>query len=168
MRDEERSRLATALEELCHAVGADGGGALYIDDGEGVLQLAASAGHGIGRAPGILDKLRGGGASPEKDGRSLILTVPGPRAGFVVMARKDRNDFTQQDRTLAGLYMRRLADNGATVLGNMSGGTWTRQLEAIQRIAARLTRLASIEDVGATICSETRQVVEYTEAQVLV
>jgi diguanylate cyclase (GGDEF)-like protein len=169
MRDDERSRLTVALEELCHAVGSDAGGALYVDDGEGVLQLVASAGHGNSRAPGLLDKLRGnGGGEAAKDGRSLILSVPGPRAGFVVLARKGRNDFTQQDRTLAGLYLRRLADNGATVLGNMNGGAWTRQLEAIQRIAARLTRLASIEDVGATICSETREVVEYTEAQVLV
>ena len=50
------------------------------------------------------------------------------------------------------------ADRGqGAVAGSPLGALgWTRQLEAIQRIAARLTRLASVEEVGATICSETR------------
>ena len=42
MPDAERSELAAVLDELCQAVGADGGGALYLDDGDGTLQLAAT------------------------------------------------------------------------------------------------------------------------------
>jgi GAF domain-containing protein len=39
---------------------------------------------------------------------------------------------------------------------------------AIQRIAAQLTRLASVEEVGAAICRETRQLTDYDEAHVVI
>jgi diguanylate cyclase (GGDEF)-like protein len=168
MPETHRARLTSALDELCGAVGADAGGALYIDDGEGVLHLAASAGHAPGRPPTLVDRLRGHVNPTDKDGRTLILNVPGPRTAFVVLARRGGSDFTQRDRTLAGIYLRQLTETGAEALGHFRAGGWTRQLEAIQRIAARLTRLASVEEVGATICTETRQVIEYSEAQVLV
>ena len=66
----------------------------------------------------------------------------------------------------AGIYARQLADEVA-VGGAFRRSVWTRQLEAIQRIAGQLTRLATIEEVGAAICRETRQVLEYDEAHVL-
>jgi diguanylate cyclase (GGDEF)-like protein len=45
-------------------------------------------------------------------------------------------------------------------------GAWARHLEAVQRIAARLTRLASVEDVGLAICVETAEVVPYDNCRV--
>jgi diguanylate cyclase (GGDEF)-like protein len=170
MPERKRAILTSVLDELSGAVGADAGSALYVDDGDGVLHLAASAGHPKGRPPTLLDRLRGHSrpTTAEKDGRTLVLAVPGPRTAFVVLQRNGGSDFTQRDRTLAGLYLRRLAEDGVEVLDQHHTGGWTRQLEAIQRIAARLTRLASVEEVGAAICTETRQVIDYTEAQVLV
>ena len=38
----------------------------------------------------------------------------------------------------------------------------------IQRIAARLTRLASVDEVATTICAEMREVIGHDEAHVLV
>ena len=169
----DRALLTAVLDEMCSAVAADAGCAYYVDDGGGLLRLAAATGAGGGPAkgPGLISRLRGqgavaGGAAAE-DGKTLILDVPGEKGGFVIVGRRTGPDFTQQDLTLARLYVNRLAANGATVTAHMSGG-WTRQLETIQRIAARLTRLASLEEVGATICNELRQVIEYSEAQVLI
>lgn len=166
MPDVDRTKVNEALEELRSAVGADGGAALYVGDGDGVLHLATSVGHGSRRAPGLMHRLRGGSAEP--DAKTLILSVPGSSGSVVVLARRGGNGFTQQDSTLARLYVRGLAEQGTDVAGQLRGGGWTRQLEAIQRIAARLTRLASVEEVGTTICTETRQVIDYDEAQVLV
>jgi diguanylate cyclase (GGDEF)-like protein len=167
MPETDQARLNAALEELCSAVGADGGGALYVGDGDGILHLAASVGHGNAKPPGFMQRLRGN--SGEADGRTLVMTMPGPTGSVVVLARRGGSEFTQQDATLARLYVRRLADVGVeAAAGQLRGSGWTRQLEAIQRIAARLTRLASIEEVGSTICTETRKVIAYDEAQVLI
>jgi diguanylate cyclase (GGDEF)-like protein len=170
----DKALLAAVLDELCSAVAADAGSAFYVDDGDGVLRLAATSGGGGGK-PNVIARLRGhagsagGGATgaTADDGKTLILDVPGQNGGFVVVGRRGGPDFTQQDLTLARLYVNRLASNAASVTAHMRGG-WTRQLETIQRIAARLTRLASLEEVGATICNETRQVIDYAEAQVLI
>ncbi len=166
MPEVDRARITTALEALCAAVDADGGAALYVGDGDGVLHLAASIGHGKRRPPGLMQRLRRGSAEP--DANTLILSVPGSAGSVVVLARRGGGGFTQQDRTVARLYIRGLAEQGTGVAGPLHGSSWTRQLEAIQRIAARMTRLASVEEVGATICTETRLMIDYDEAQVLV
>ncbi len=43
-----------------------------------------------------------------------------------------------------------------------------RQLRAIQRIAAQLTRLASLDDVGLALCLETRHIIGYDSCRVYV
>lgn len=163
MPETEASKVTGALKELCEAVGADGGAALYLDDGEGTLHLEGSVGHAQGRPPGLIRRLRG---NARQDHMLILRTSDG--RGVVVVARRGGPEFTQRDRTLAGIYVRRFAEPGAVATGQQHRSGWTRQLEAIQRIAARLTRLASVEEVGATICSETRQVIDYDEAHVLV
>jgi len=86
-----------------------------------------------------------------------VLAVPGCAGSVVVLARGSGGaSFTQQDSTVARLYLRGLAEPGTEVAAQLHGSGWTRQLETIQRIAARLTRLASVEEVGSTICNETR------------
>jgi diguanylate cyclase (GGDEF)-like protein len=85
----------------------------------------------------------------------------------LVLGRRDGTDFTQQDLTLARLYMRRLVDSVPQAPDQLQRGGWTKQLETIQRISARLTRLASVDEVAAAICTETRHVIRYDEAHVL-
>lgn len=161
--DADRAGLADVLDEMCRAVAADGGARLYLDAGDGTLQLVASAGHGAARQPALLDRLRG----PSDERRSLVVKVPGGRSGVVVLARLGRGSFTQQDRTVARLFVRRLTENGATVAAPLTNSPWTGQLEAIQRIGARLSRLGSVEEVGATICAGTFEVIDHDEAHLL-
>jgi len=167
MPEEDRTSLIEALDELCQAVEATGGAALYLDDDEGTLQLAATATRYGVRPPSLVQRLRGRVDDAEGDECTLIVRVPGANPGVVVLHRRSGGPFTQQDRTVAHLYVRRLTDDGAIASPQLGRSGWTRQLEAIQRIAARLTRLASIEEVGATICLETREVIDHDEAHVL-
>ena len=154
--------LARALEEMCEAVAADGGAALYLDDGAGSLQLVAAVGLAGTQPAGLLDRLVG---RDKMNGRTIMLSVPG--GGVVVVARRSGGNFTRQDRTVAGLFIRRLSENGVATGNGIARPGWTQQLEAIQRIAARLTRLASIEDVGATLCRGTNEVIDHDEAHLL-
>ena len=166
MREASRPAVAEVLKELRTAVGADAGCALYVGDSDGVLHLAASAGHDAGNSPTLFQRLRGKNGANE--GKTLVLTVPSATPSVLVLARRNGSDFTQQDLTLVRLYMRQIADSAPEAPKAVSRKGWTQQLETIQRIAARLTRLASVEEVGATICAQTRQVIAYDEAYVLV
>ncbi|HEY7024851.1 MAG TPA: diguanylate cyclase [Candidatus Limnocylindrales bacterium] len=164
MPDPERTRLASILAELCQAVGADGGGAVYLDDGDGTLQLAAWT--EAERNTGVVDRLLGRGL--EATGAELVLRLGGNGGGMAVLRRRARIDFTQQDRAVARLYARRLADGKLVEPGPLSKSGWTRQLESIQRIAARLTRLASVDEVATTMCNEISQLIDHDEAHVLI
>src|SRR4051794_6600181 len=102
--------LAAVLFELCQAVGADGGGALYVDDGDGTLQLAATSASERSRTR-FFDRLLAT-SSDRDDGRVLILRLSGPSGGVVVLSRRGRTEFTQQDRAVARLYLRRFPESG--------------------------------------------------------
>jgi diguanylate cyclase (GGDEF)-like protein len=163
---DRRDQLAEALDELCQAVAADGGCALYLDDGDGTLSLAAATGNGAARPPSLVNRLRGA----NDQSHNLALNVPGERPGVVVLSRRSGGGFTQQDRTVARLFVRRLSDGdlaGSTAIGSAAHSGWTRQLEAIQHICARLARLGTIEEVGTTICSGTFEVTDNDEAHLL-
>ena len=166
MRELTRPAVDEVLKDLSTAVGADAGCALYVDEGDGVLQLAASAGHDAGQPLAVWQRLRakGRGGVP----RTLVLTLPTDTPSVLVLGRRNGTDFTQQDLTLARLYMRQLVDSAHHAPNRDRRGGWTQQLETIQRIAARLTRLTSVDEVAAAICTETRQVIHFDEAHVLV
>lgn len=164
MADGERAQLTAILAELCQAVAADGGAALYLDDAQGTLQLAASTISDRGRQRGLLKLLR---SRLDDDGRTLVVPLSGSSGGVIVLSRRTGAEFTQQDRAVARLYARRFSDDSVASGAQVSRSGWLRQLEAIQRIAARLTRLASVEEVGATVCSETGEVFGHDEAHVL-
>ena len=166
MSDPERTRLSAILAELCQAVAADGGGALYLDDGDGTLQLAATSGPDHNRG-NLMDRLRGRAAGDD-DGRTLLLRLGGAAGGMAVLSRRTGHEFTQQDLAVARLYARRFTDQGVADTIPIGKSDWTRQLEAIQHIAARLTRLASVEEVAAAICNEISEVIDHDEAHVLV
>jgi diguanylate cyclase (GGDEF)-like protein len=163
MAEAKREALVAALNELCHAVAADGGAALYLDDGEGALRRVATAGKGGTRPPRLLEQLRDEG----HDRRTLVLSVPGTPSGVVVLSRRTGGNFTQQDRAVARLFMRRLAEYAPAAGGPLAPSIWTRQLESIQRIGARLNRLGTIDEVGATICRGTFEVMDHDEAHLL-
>jgi diguanylate cyclase (GGDEF)-like protein len=99
---------------------------------------------------------------------TLVLNLPTDTPGVLVLARRDGSEFTQQDMSLARLYIRQVADTAPHPRERQRRNGWTQQLETIQRICARLTRLASVEEVASTICGETRQVIAYDEAHVLI
>ena len=101
------------------------------------------------------------------DQRSLVLTVPGTPAGVVVLARKSGGNFTQQDRAVARLWLRRLAEGTLATGTHLAPSVWTRRIEAIQHIGARLNRLGSVAEVGATICRGTFEIIDNDEAHVL-
>ncbi len=164
MPEGPHANIQAVLEELCSAVAADGGGAFYVADADGVMHQAAAVG-GRMSASSLLNRLRTGEAP---NGKALVLSMPGSSGSVLILTRRSGTDFTQQDTTIARLYMRPLDESSVHVPSHARASGWSRQLEAIQRIAARLTRLASVEDVGAAICNETRQVISYDEAQVLV
>lgn len=159
-----RPRLTAILVELCQAIAADGGAMLYLDDGEGTLQLAASCEPDRHQSRSLVGRLVAFGGHNE----SLILRLPGSPSGIVVVNRRSGGEFTQQDHAVARLYVRRFSEESGVGVVHLGRSVWTRQLETIQRIAARLTRLASVEEVALTICNEVREVIAYDEAHVLI
>jgi diguanylate cyclase (GGDEF)-like protein len=160
-------QLHGALDELARAVAADGGAGLYLDEGDGTLRLAAQVGR-VDPRPDLLRRLRQRRTADDHDGPTLALTVPGTPPGILVLARREGGgQFTLQDATVARLFLHRLADGDVRAGSGRDHSAWTRQLEAIQRIATRLTRLGSVEEVATTICSETSSVIAYDEAHLL-
>lgn len=163
MADARQKELAAVLDELCQAVAADGGAALYLDDGEGALQRVAATGAGGGRPPRLLDQIR----DESHDKRSLVLSIPGSAPGVVVLSRKVGGNFTQQDRAVARLYVRRLSEGAGAASAPLARSVWTHRLEAIQRMGARLNKLGSLDEVAATICGGTLDVIGHDEAHLL-
>jgi len=166
MPESQQASLAAVLEDLCRAVGADAGGTLYLDDGDGTLMVAASTGSVVSGLAGFMQRLSR--SNDRQDRRALVMPIAGSGGGVAVLRRWTGGEFTQQDRAVARLYARRFSNDGVVGDAVVGRSGWTRQLEAIQRIAARLTRLASVEEVAATICTETREVIDHDEAHVLV
>ncbi|MEA2676115.1 MAG: hypothetical protein QOJ81_256 [Chloroflexota bacterium] len=163
MAEARQGELAAILEELCQAVAADGGAALYLDDGEGALQRVAVSGGGGTRPPRLLDQFR----DESHDKRSLVLGIPGSPAGVIVLSRRTGGNFTQQDRAVARLYVRRLSDGAGAASAPLARSVWTHRLEAIQRIGARLNRLGSLNEVAATICGGAFDVIDHDESYLL-
>jgi diguanylate cyclase (GGDEF)-like protein len=154
------------LSELCQAVDAQSA-LLMLADGDGALQPMAT----IGRPPGsdgqaadpLSRLIRRSGDSEHR----LLVPVPDVNGGLIVLERVGRDDFSQQDLALARVYARQFA--GQIVAGASATATaWTRQLEAVQRIGAQLTRLTSIEAVGAALATEIHQLLDCTEVDVFI
>ena len=165
--------VAIIVRELRRDLQADGGIAVYLDDTEGALRIAFADGpvarrlepRGTRRV-GLDLPIHIERAGPP--GATLLVAVPDVDGGFVYLARKGRRPFTRADRAVARLYARRLAERVAALKTAERTSHWVQQLEAIQRIGARLTRLASTEEIGQTIAVETRKVIEYHNCRVYV
>ncbi len=169
-----------ALRHLAIAIEADRGAHLYFDRGDGVLELIASVREGEAAPPGA-----SGDDSPEIDGGLLRrwlpsgrsntepagavarLALPEDQGGLLVLERKRAEPFTDDDLALARVQARQLVGNVSTRLGPRPIA-WSAQLEAVQSVAAQLTRLTSVEEVSAALCSQTQRVVAFDNARVYV
>ncbi len=169
MAEPHRVGLLELLSELARDVGADAGASLYLDDGDGVLELVAST---LGpsrpsRTRDLLGRLRRGRADVQASASTLVLSVPDRHGGVLVLERSSDQEFSHHDRAVARIHARRMVDEVALAAGQTRSSVWARQLEAVQRIAARLTRLTTVGEVGAAICNETRRVIDFDEAHVV-
>jgi len=188
-------RIAQLLGEVARAVGADRGAGLFAADTDGTLQLVAwTPGATVrGRPASWLGKLMGRGpkdarpgphtpatrgsvptasstSNVEDPGSQLLLIVPDGRMGILALGRGKDDPFGSDDRALARLYARQiavqLAGQVVDAAAPASASAWSRQLQAVQSIAAQLTRLSTVAQIGTAICTETRQVVPYDNARV--
>ena len=162
--DETAARLERLLQELSSAVDADSGAGLYLDDGDGRLELVAQSRGPLRRVFRLPRLLPRSGA--ERTASVELISVPDLRGGLIVLERTRSEPFSSDDRAVARLYARQLADQVVVSGMRLRPGIWTRQLEAIQSIAAQLTRLTSVSEVAAAICTETRRVIDYDNARV--
>lgn len=180
MNEPEVARL---LDELARAVAADAGVGLFAADTEDTLRLVAWSSQGIhqparrswltrvvGRAVGTGRSAREGVVDEPRE--QLMMVIPDGQGGVLVMGRNDGEPFGAQDRALARLYARQLAvELTGRAVDRTMGATspaWRTQLQLVQAIASRLTRLTTSERIGEAICSETRRVVPYDNARVYV
>ncbi len=170
----------TALQRLALAVEADQGAYLYFDRGDGVLELIASVWQGEPLSPPMRPDpspsapdrgLRRFLSSRRKDvsvaGAVARLALPDERGGLLVLERKRSEPFNDEDIALARVKARQLVHNVATRLGPRPIA-WSAQFEAVQSVAAQLTRLTSVEEVSAALCSQTQRVVAFDNARVYV
>lgn len=169
---------ASALKHLAVAVDADRGVHLFLDRGDGVLELVASVreGHALqvdaptagpdGDDPGLLRRILppslGGSA-----GSVARLALPEERGGLLVLERKRSEPFNDEDLALARVQARQLVGRVTTRLGPRPIA-WSAQLEAVQSVAAQLTRLTSVEEVSDALCNQTQRVVAFDNARVYV
>ena len=173
-----------ALTRLALDIDADHGIHLYLDRGDGVLELVASVreGEAVSAAdvaaigdpeaePSDAGRLRrwlpGGCRDDHGPGAVANLSLPDERASLLVVERKRPEPFTDEDLAIARVRARQLVSNVATRLGPRPIA-WSAQLEAVQSVAAQLTRLTSVEEVSAALCTQTQRVVAFDNARVYV
>jgi diguanylate cyclase (GGDEF)-like protein len=170
----------SALHKLAADVDADRGAHLYFDRGDGVLELIASVANAatmqtvactgdlteprIGR---LRRWLSGGRKDVGVAGAVARLALPDERGGLLVLERRRDEPFNDDDLALARVQARQLVRNVATRLGPRPIA-WSAQFEAVQSVAAQLTRLTSVEEVSAALCSQTQRVVAFDNARVYV
>jgi diguanylate cyclase (GGDEF)-like protein len=94
------------------------------------------------------------------------LISDGEHLGVLALYHDDR--YTWADEGLATLEL--LAHQGALALKNASNfgrmATWAAQLQSIQQLGARLTRLSSVGDIGQAIVAELHQLIDYHNVRV--
>jgi len=176
----EAKEATASLRRLAMAVEADRGAYLYFDRGDGVLELMASICDGEPVSPPtrpaepVSGSSRGlrrflttarGGARPA--GAVAHLALPDERGGLLVLERQRSEPFNDEDLALARVQARQLVRNVTTRLGHRPMA-WSAQFEAVQSVAAQLTRLTSVEEVSAALCSQTQRVVAFDNARVYV
>ncbi len=172
-----------ALLRLARDIDADHGVHLYVDRGDGVLELVASVRDGEVRSAaavtatadtnarpegGLLRRwLPGGRKAGDGPGAGAHLSLPDERPSLLVLERRRSEPFSDEDLAIARVTARQLASKVTTRLGPRPIA-WSAQLEAVQSVAAQLTRLTDVKEVSAALCSQTQRVVAFDNARVYV
>jgi eukaryotic-like serine/threonine-protein kinase len=168
----QQQALSTTLRSLGAASGPDAGATLLLDRGDGVLEARAS--DRMAPAPDetladvvgtFVRSVRGSrrGAA----GFVTLVNVPDVRGGVIVLERRTPRPFVEDELRVARLYARQVAEQVTSGPGPRPIA-WTSQLEAVQGVAAELTRLTSVEEIAAAVCIQTRRVIGYDNARVYV
>ncbi len=169
-----------ALRSLALAVEADRGAHLYSDRGDGVLELIASVRSEAAESPGVrasegqtdaVSRLRRWFARRRREatapGAVARLALPDERSAMLILERDRSEPFNDEDLALARVQARQLVRNVVTRLGPRPIA-WSAQFEAVQSVAAQLTRLTSVEEISAALCLQTQRVVAFDNARVYV
>jgi diguanylate cyclase (GGDEF)-like protein len=157
-------RIVQQLAELASAVDADLGATLQVPGDDGVFAPVAGTGVRTPKRPRA--RLFGGDRVIDRPGATLLVAVPDARGAVVLLERARQEPFSTDDRRVARLLMRGLAEGLVSDQGATRTSVWSRQLEAVQAVAAQLTRLTTVESVTAALCTETRRVIPYANIRV--
>jgi len=103
------------------------------------------------------------GRAMAREGIDTLTVAPlqgnGEALGTLALYHDTPYHWTAEDLALFG----RLADHGAAVINNARNysrmATWAAQLQSIQQLGTKLTRLRSVDDIGHNICAELNQLI---------
>jgi diguanylate cyclase (GGDEF)-like protein len=99
-----------------------------------------------------------------REGINTIAVAPlvseGAGLGVLALYHDDRHEWPADDLAL----FERLADHGATIMRSAQNysqmATWAAQLQSIQQLGARLTRLRNVTEIGQAICAELGHLID--------
>ncbi|MEO6350574.1 MAG: GAF domain-containing protein [Candidatus Limnocylindrales bacterium] len=105
-----------------------------------------------------------------KEGINTITVAPmisdGEALGVLALFHDTPHEWDAEQNSL----LEQLARQAATMLRNAQNysqmATWAAQLQSIQQLGARLTRLRSVGDIGHAICAELNQLIDYHNVRV--
>ena len=94
------------------------------------------------------------------------LTAEGDLLGALLLYHDRRHTWDADDLAL----LDQLARMGAVALNNARNygrmATWAAQLQSIQQLGARLTRLNDVQQIGQAICTELNQLIDFHNVRV--
>ena len=105
-----------------------------------------------------------------REGINTVTAAPlvsdGELLGALVLYHDRPHDWPEEDLAL----LQELARMGAMALNNAHNygqmATWAAQLQSIQQLGARLTRLNSVHEIGQAIAAELNQLIDYHNVRV--
>jgi diguanylate cyclase (GGDEF)-like protein/excisionase family DNA binding protein len=123
-------------------------------------------------APNFADDPRGIELRPAflREGIDTVTVAPllseAEPVGVLALYHDQPHAWSSDDLAL----LQQLADQASGVLRNAKTfsqmATWAAQLQSIQQLGARLTRLRSVRDIGQAICAELNQLIDFHNVRV--
>jgi diguanylate cyclase (GGDEF)-like protein len=105
-----------------------------------------------------------------REGINTITAAPlvsdGEALGALALYHDRHHEWSAEDLS----SLEQLARQGASLLRNAQNysqmATWAAQLQSIQQLGARLTRLRTVREIGQAICAELNQLIDYHNVRV--
>lgn len=105
-----------------------------------------------------------------REGINTVTIAPlmsdGVALGVLALYHDSRYEWSAEDLSL----LEKLARQGARVTRNAQHfsqmATWAAQLQSIQQLGARLTRLRTVSEIGQAICAELNQLIDFHNVRV--